>query len=192
MTTKTPTVAPARVHSHHVTLTNDERDVAKEQVFLTFLTEWRGQPAAVTMQADRYRAGMRGDEHLTDWRVYAYEARGRTDEADRFGPHLTDTARQRLGDAAEPAVLDWLNGAELADADGAPLPVYLESSRRAIVRALAHNAGELGVTRGYTGDRIRRMADTWRGVCGADAADALHRMADALDQAQAAYATLTA
>lgn len=188
MATKTPTVQPARVHSHYLDLGyQDTPDVDKEQVFVTFVGMWRGQPATVTMQADRYRAGMRGDEHLTPWRVYASEARTRTDEPGGWGTHLTATAKRRLSDAAKPTVLAWLDGAALTGPDGAVLPTYAESyytaARHAVARAARSDR--------YDGNRIRRMVHAWWSILLPDDRRALQAIAAAHDQADAAYAELT-
>lgn len=184
MTTKTPTVTPARVHSHYLDLGyHDTPDVDKEQVFLTFVGAWRGEPAAVTMQADRYRHS----EGLSEWRVYATEARGYTDEPHGWGAHLTETARRRLSDAAKPTVLAWLDGATLTGPDGDTLPTYTESyysaARHAVARAARSDR--------YDGNRIRRMAHAWRSILLPDDRRALEAIAEAHDQADAAYAELT-
>lgn len=184
MATKTPTVQPARVHSHYLDLGyQDTPDVDKEQVFVTLIGAWRGERASVTMEANRYRHS----EGLSEWRIFPSEARAHVDEPNQWGAHLTDTARRRLGDAARPIVAAWLDGAPLDGPDGTVLPTYAESyytaARHAVARAARSDR--------YDGNRIRRMVHAWWSILLPDDRRALQAIAAAHDQADAAYAELT-
>lgn len=104
--------------SHHIesAISSQAADgIGKEQVFLYFAATWRGKPVTVTMQADRYAASFfDGDENkstnrLTDWRVYASEARFiDPDKNGGRGDDVTETARRALSNLCEPLVYPWL------------------------------------------------------------------------------------
>ena len=114
-----------RTGSHHV---SDEyaRGGYREQVFGYFTATWLGEPVIVTMQADRYTHS----SGLSDWRIYAEQARSFDPEANGGrGPELTDTARRRLSDACKPLMVAWLEGDEYA-------PSLADAVRNMIVREM--------------------------------------------------------
>jgi hypothetical protein len=103
-----------RTGSHHIG-TGHSGEPVKEEVYLYFLTEWRGQSAIVTMRLDRYSHAVWNNEtntkepdRFSPWRCVASEARAKTDEPHGYGAHLTDTARRRLGEVHTDPALDWL------------------------------------------------------------------------------------
>ena len=134
--TTTPPELLDTYRSTWITLDNRYR-VSKIETFPMLRTEWRGTPAVVTMPCDRYRTGAEPGR-LTDWRVYAREARAvDPDAADEWahyhrGAELTDTARSRLGVLAEPVVRAWLDS-----------PAFAAEYRRALVYALIREIDEL-------------------------------------------------
>ena len=105
--------------SHSVTL--DHGRPVKEEVYLRFITSWRGAPAIVTMRVgrsvSRYFDEVTGAsvDRFGDWRAWATEAQtiDQTDEsADwRRGSALTETARHRLSDQHEAESLAWVESA---------------------------------------------------------------------------------
>jgi hypothetical protein len=112
--TKTaPTLAKS--NSHSVREDNNRSDgISKEEVFLYYLTDWRGQPCRVTMHLDRYRASYWENDKpagtkLTPWRAFAETVRTYDPEnPNSYGSELTDTARRRLSDEILPLALAWL------------------------------------------------------------------------------------
>jgi hypothetical protein len=133
--------------SHYV---NAERwNNEKEEVFLYFNAEWRGQRAAVTMKASRYKArdwgaGDDGEPRnvWTEWNTYCSEARGgyfyvneQGNTLQERGDVLTETARHRLSEGLDAVVREWL----ASDA-------YVTSEHRAWFTAIDRIAGDM---RGY-------------------------------------------
>lgn len=166
-----------RPPQHSVTIKRD--GIEREEVYLWFLASWRGEPAAVTMQADRYSCGTREEVaagRLSPWRIYATEARTKSDDPGAFGAHLSDTARHRLSDACKPLVEEYLAGAE-----------YLETRRAAIGRAVLAGVDDLRLyLSSPTGD-LRRRLEAHRAELEPAAAELLERAADAIDAARAVY-----
>lgn len=146
MTTKTETGELVRVGSHWVELGSSYHwgKVAKEEVYLTFATTWRGQEATVQIRCDRYAGGM-DQRNLTlgAWRTVAQEARGKADEAGRFGPNLTETARQRLGQAHYAAAEEWLSSDD-----------FTASHRLALLAAIDRQVKD---SRSHTAEDMRKL-----------------------------------
>lgn len=106
-----------RVGKWHVWTSDDAGRGYREECYPSFHATWRGEPVRFTIQANRY-------EHssgISEWRVYCQDAReGRyafdredgTREDGYRGRELTDTARARLREAAEPIVREWLASEE--------------------------------------------------------------------------------
>lgn len=117
--------------SHWVEDGRTPEGISKVEVYLYYEATWRGKPVTVTMQADRYEVSsydQRTDEstrRLTDWRVYAQEARyGNAGE--RVGNEsVTGTARSALSKLCEPLAMEWLDSAE-----------YVASYQRAVARMI--------------------------------------------------------
>jgi hypothetical protein len=88
----------------------DPEGISKEEVFPRFRATWRGRDCLVTMRAHRYAASFEGEgTRLTDWRVYATEAREHDENANGCrGDEVSGTAQRALGDLCEPLVRDWL------------------------------------------------------------------------------------
>ena len=119
-----------RTGSHHV---SDEyaRGGYREQVFGYFTATWLGEPVIVTMQADRYTHS----SGLSDWRIYAEQARSFDADANGGRGHeLTDTARRRLSDACRPLMVAWLESDEYA-------PSLANAVRNMIVREMDEKYG---------------------------------------------------
>jgi hypothetical protein len=116
-----------RVGSHTVTLDRSGK-VEREEMFPVFNTEWRGQPATLQMEANRYRHS----QGMSDWRIFPRDAREGHYDVRTYGNELTDTARQRLGEQNTETVSAWLASDE-----------YAASRRLAFVYALRRIAGEL-------------------------------------------------
>lgn len=146
----------------------------KVEVFPKLETSWRGQPVIVHMNCDRYRASFQGEgEKLTDWRVYAHEARIKTDEPYRYGDHVSDLARRRLGDACKPIVMAWLES-----------PEYAESERQAYVRALVRELKQDRVS--DDAHRVRGLIPVYAERIGQRAAAQLVKACNAFDAYQKA------
>lgn len=96
--------APALTATGHSVEFDYRQQLDNEQVYLTFETEWRGQPAVVRMQADRYRHS----SGISEWRYRVDEARGADTSDGRRGADLSGTARSRLSDQLRPLVEEWL------------------------------------------------------------------------------------
>lgn len=147
--------------SHYVTLYYFGC-LEREEIFLNFATKWRGVDAIVTMSCDRY---MYANDELSEWRIYATEARGKNDT--EYGYHLTDTARRRLSDQHKEVARQWL------DSDA-----YRESERNAYMRAVRR----VGETHHYgLADKLRRTARAVRDKIGPDAMVRFEQAADAYD-----------
>jgi hypothetical protein len=145
-TTNTPTIVR---RSHWVGLDHAGR-FQKEEVFTTYAATWRGRPVLVTMSADRY-------EHssgVSEWRIYASEAREEPAEGHYQGENLTDTARRRLSDQHKQVVRDWLESDDYhrseaqAYADAlrrvaSDLRPYMSEPASGLRRALATNRDKL-------------------------------------------------
>lgn len=98
-----------RAGSHSVTISPFSDMGFKEEVFVYFNATWRGQPAAVSMRADRYTHS----SGLSEWRVYSSDVKaGAWDPETNWyaekGDDLSGTARSRLGDELRPMVMEWL------------------------------------------------------------------------------------
>lgn len=168
MAVKIPTPEIARTGSHSITIGHDgERE--REEVFVYCATEWRGAPVIVTMRADRYRHS----SGLSEWRVYASEARSKTNEPYGFGAHVTDTARQRLNDACKPLALTWLDSDDYrtSEADA------LHSAAASAVTYGSHGRGWR-----YDGTALaRQILSTYGDKMTAAQVDHIERLTDAAD-----------
>ncbi len=121
-------------------------DVERIKTLPRFATEWRGVSVVVEMSCDRYLAGMdRNNLRLTDWRVYASEAREKTDAEYGYGAHVSDTARSRLSAACQPVALAWL------ESDG-----FAAEYRAALVTQIMRELTENSRYRDDTGT-VRRL-----------------------------------
>jgi len=104
--------------SHHISDDVSSRcaeGIGKEEVYLYFTAKWRGKPVTVTVSADRYAASFYDGEtdtstsRLTDWRVYARDARFYDpDRNGGRGEATSDTARSALSKLCEPLAVEWL------------------------------------------------------------------------------------
>jgi len=150
--TTTPESKLERVGSHFLTLGMGGK-VEKEECFGYFRTEWRGQPATITMHADRYAGGM--DRHnltMGEWRIIGREARAYDPEKNGGrGPELTETARQRLSEQNRSAMAAWIDSDDYrASRHAALLHAILRetdgmarSGTAAVERAIAANRDDL-------------------------------------------------
>ena len=181
MSKQAPTLARVGSHSVRLDLAPAPRPdgsrgpyrwaIVKEELFPTILTDWRGQPAAVTMESSRY-------EHssgMSEWRIFPREARTYdTDHAPgTFGAHLTDTARRRLGELAEPLVVEYLAS-----------PDYRANRHAAVQSALYRIAGDLRTDGRYLRAASSAMADGGE-ITDAER-DAWHKVADQYESLQVA------
>lgn len=108
--------------------------VDHETVSQRFLTEWRGRPVVVDMEASRYtytRAGAQADE-WSSWRIFAQRAKDAPTEDHAWSADLTGTARHRLCDELEPVVSEWLKS-----------PAYATSRTRAFASFVHRQATDL-------------------------------------------------
>lgn len=162
MTTTTRTVQVPVFHTtrhHSITLDQYGRHGLKEEVFGYFGTNWRNTPAIVTMYADRYTYA---DGRLSDWRMYAREAReyvsDATDDYKREnGPSLTDLARSRLGDSCKPQMEEWLTGNVAL-----PSGTYRQSEQRAYYRAIRNLVRDLSPYGDPPSHYVRETVDRYR------------------------------
>lgn len=153
--------------------------VNREEAFLYFDTEWRGSPAAVTMQASRYTYARQGNQQddWSPWVIYASAAEAgswrETIESDYRvgrGGYLTDTAKKRLSDQCEPIVRKWLGGTN-----------YLMAKRDAVFYAVKNLAHDF---RPYSDPtwRFRDTVDSLREDLTQERQDYLTEIADAYDK----------
>ena len=116
-TKTTPTLAKSNSHTVREELVGRHDGIGKEEVFLYFRAEWRGQPCRVVMHLDRYRANVWNEDNhtstteLTKWRAFAERAEGYDPDSPKTyqrGADLSDLARRRLSDEILPLALAWL------------------------------------------------------------------------------------
>lgn len=173
MATKTPKIERVGA-SIHVSLLGGSSG-QRIEAYLSYHTEWRGEPAAVTMQGDRYTVHSVSDQcdRLTDWRVHCQEARSgwyRCDAAPdgKLGHHLTETARRRLGDACRPDAVAWLASEEAA-----------ERLRRAYFSAAVRDLTGTTPHPPHTRDRGAQLLDRWGEHMGEEHAGRFRVLVDA-------------
>lgn len=163
----TPTVSDTPKSVNHWMVPREtDYEGGKEEIFLTFDAVWQGRPVVVKMNADRYTVS---DGQWTDWRIYAVEAR------EDFGPNLTDLAQSRLGTAAKPAVLAWLNGPNYAPSRR---DAFLHAMKR-IASSLRYDSRNLRSALAQHGHEIDH-ADQDKLATIADAFDHLHGLIDSI------------
>ena len=159
--------------SHYVTLTRDG-ELSKEEVYLTFATKWQGKDVLVKMTCDRYRHS----SGMSEWRVYASEARSKTDEPHGYGAHVSDLAKSRLSAACKPHALRWVDNFN---------GEYVVSETAAYFHAIKRVAGDLKTYSDTPGDEVRTLIGATLGKLSREQADALLNMADAFDAFSKAY-----
>lgn len=125
--------------ANYVTINKYNGKIEHEQIVAYILTEWRGEPAVVEMQATRYRTD---DGDLTGWNVFAKNATKRTSDTKPLfmtytDPDLTGTARTRLGAQY---------GAEVVNAIESNQEVVFDARRRGVLYAIKSMARDLGAT----------------------------------------------
>lgn len=98
MAVKIDTSAPPVHVSHYIETRRGKNQ--KEEIFFRFETEWRGEPAFVTISADKYSYN---GEKMSEWRIYCTEARKQ-----EWGEYHTDTAKSRFSEVYRPVVEAWL------------------------------------------------------------------------------------
>ena len=129
-----------RTGSHSVTFPAYNPSELKEEVYAYLDATWRGRPVKVTMRADRYTHS----SGLSDWRIYASEAREVPGPSQYLGANLTDTARRALSDLCRPLVAQWIAS-----------PEYGASEEGAYRRALARHIRELRPWEDATRDVVK-------------------------------------
>ena len=170
-----PLPAPVFREARHHSITFEPfngRDAIKEEVFLYFDATWQGRPVVVTLHADRYTHS----EGLSEWRVYASEAREIPAEGQYAGANLTDTARRRLSDACYDDAREWLWSS-----------AYIASAAGAYVRALEHGFYDLRPSYTEPTKRVREDVARWAHKIPDAERARLERLADAYDHFAAIY-----
>lgn len=89
----------------------------REEAFFYFESEWRGRAVEVCLEANRYGVIRDGSPGMSEWRVVTHDCRYLDDDGNRISTWEetpTDTAKQRLGEAARPIVEAWIEKNEYA------------------------------------------------------------------------------
>ena len=102
MTAKNVTMTDQR--SHWVRLDHNG-DLEKEEIFVTFTADWRGEPCVVRMEANRYRHS----SGVSEWRIFATAGKYGNDLHAYGQKELSDTARARLAAVARPTMQAWID-----------------------------------------------------------------------------------
>jgi hypothetical protein len=151
--------------------------VAKEQLWLTMFSEWRGERVRIeaTLIRHSYREGM-GAWQLCSFAPKTYAEASDWRSAGWYGD-MTDTARSRLYAAAKPLAETY-----------EPSEDYARTYAAAIVYAIREQHRE----RYEPARTIRGMVNAWREVIGSEASAKLEELASHLEAVATTAADLYA
>jgi hypothetical protein len=159
--------------SHWVTLPRRTNVIQKEEVYLMYETEWRGDPVHVEVVCDRYSSGMNEDRlRLGEWRVVCripyFIKRHEGGSWERVA-QASDTARKRIAEWLVPIATEWLT----TDA-------YARSFSAALASAVVRELEDCRP--GDDIDRVRASVETFKHDI-----DQYHKRSDSILAACEAY-----
>lgn len=113
-TTTTPTLVNV---NHWVEPSLSTKGGVQEDVFLTFETEWRGEPAVIVMRAHRNESYWSDRLNMGEWNITGKDSWLGTHDSDHRA--CTDTAQLRMADQARPFVEMWLQSSDYTKSESA-------------------------------------------------------------------------
>jgi hypothetical protein len=162
------TTAPKLVNVNHwVEPSLLRKHGVQEDAFLTFETEWRGEPAVIEMKAHRNETYWSDCLHMGERNIYGKDSWLGTFNSNHR--HCTDTAQHRMADEVRPLVEHWLGS-----------PDYIRSE------SAAYASGIKGLLREFRGrgtdsGQLRKLISLYRAKLTDEQAHKLTELFDAWD-----------
>lgn len=114
----TTTVIPKLVNVNHwVEPSLMSKKGVDEDVFLTFETEWRGEPAVIVVRAHRNESYWSDRLNMGEWNITGKDSWLGTHDSDHRP--CTDTAQVRMADQVRPFVELWLRSSDYTKSESA-------------------------------------------------------------------------